>query len=383
MNDQTSLVTAFSDAAEFTGVMSRDRGGWLELRKTMLTASDVASVLDLDDSPPNYRRSPLGIYVEKLTDPARDHMDYSPEEIAQLPPLEQKEHLRKLFNDARFWGGVLEQPILTTIARYSGWEYREGGALLKSRRHPWLGATLDSEIRPLLENAWGIGEGKTSVIRSGWDEDSGSLPGHILVQAQSQLLVTGAPYVKVQALLQGSRFVQIPIEPDPEFHQVIVECGEAFMERLRTLDQPPADWRDDGVLDRLYRMEDGAVVDLPEEAHEWTRELLEQIGPELKKLKRRDKQLRCMLKQKLGPASYGILPTVTGDKAAWSWKTNKAGQRVLRAIKRPPTGARLHGRNADPVANDPITEALEKSLDQDDPGLPPARFRTGRKRSNR
>ena len=67
---RTEDVTAFHRAAEWTGITSKDRAGWLDLRQTMLTASDVAPVLNLDDSPKAFRKSAIAVYVEKVTPPA-------------------------------------------------------------------------------------------------------------------------------------------------------------------------------------------------------------------------------------------------------------------------------------------------------------------------
>lgn len=364
---RTEDVTAFHGAAEFTGVTSKNRAGWLALRKTMLTASDVASVLNLDDDAPAFRKSALAVYVEKVTDPQPDLMDLTPAELRAMPPARRAELLRLIFNDPRFWGSKLEQAYLTTVAEYSSWTYREGGALLRSRKHPWLGCTLDAEIDRDDGLGWVDCEGKSTKIPKGWDEDTGSLPTHIIIQAQAQLMVTGAPVALVVALLQGSRLVQIPIDPDERMHAIFAEEGERFMERVRLLDPPPPDWRESSTdaLGRLYPGEDGAVVDLPAECVEWTREL-HAIAEQLKTLERRDTQIRNMLKHKIGPASFGTLAEPVDDKAGWSWKTNKAGQRVLRALKRTPVGARVYGLNGPAVANDDsIIGDLEESLAED------------------
>ena len=381
--DRTSEVTAFAAAAEWTGVTSRDRAGWLALRKTMLTASDVASILNLDDDAPKYRRSALAVYVDKVREPEADTVDLPPAAFAEMAPEYRSEQLRKLFNDPRFWGSRLEQAYLTTVAEYSGWQYREGGALLRSRKHPFLGCTLDAEIDRGDGLGWIDLEGKSTRMPKAWDEDSGSLPTHILIQAQAQLLVSGAPVALVVALLQGSRLVQIQIEPDQRFHAIIVEEGEAFMDRVRLLEPPPPDWRDSSTdaLRRLYPGDDGAIVDLPAECVEWTRELGE-IGEQMKTLERRDVENRNMLKGKIGPASFGCLAEPVDDKAGWRWATNKAGQRVLSRLKNAPAGARVYGMNGPAVANDSVIDAHQESL-VDDGTAPPIRFQQKRRSARR
>lgn len=59
----TALVSHFLDDAEFTGVRAEDRAGWLALRRTMVTASDVAAILGEDQ-----HRSALSVYVDKITE---------------------------------------------------------------------------------------------------------------------------------------------------------------------------------------------------------------------------------------------------------------------------------------------------------------------------
>lgn len=382
---RTEDVTAFSAAAEFTGVLAKDRAGWLMLRRSMLTASDVASVLDLDDSPPKYRRSPLAVYTEKILEPTGlpppAANDVTPEALAAMPPFERRTALRSLFNDARFWGAKLEQTILTTVAEYSGWDYREGGALLRSREVPWLGCTLDAEIDRHDGRGWCDLEGKTSIMRHGWDEEEMNLPQHILIQVQAQLFVTGAPVAVVVALLQGSTCVQIPIEPDISFHEMMVEeCG-AFMERVNKMDPPPADWRDSDLLNRLFASFDGATVDLPDECTEWVREALH-LADQLKSMHRQQDAIRNRLKQKIGSATYGLLSEPVDGKVAVRWKANKVGQRVLTFSKKFPPGARLHGGNEAATANDPLVDALAESVQELDDAIsaPPVRFIKGRRR---
>lgn len=314
-----AIVTHFGAHAEFTGVTNQDRAGWLALRKTMLTASDVAAVLGEDE-----HRSALDCYVDKVTERR------GPEEIG--------------IDDPRFWGSILEQPILTAVARYYGWEYHAGGALLRSRKHPQLGATLDAEIN--RGAGWEVLEGKTTRVPRGWDEDSGELPTRILIQCQVQLLVTGAPADVVFALLQGSKPVRVEVYPSPEFHAVIVEEAERFMDRVARMDPPPPDHTEASkrALLRLYPQDDGGGVILPDCAIDWTREI-KAITAEENRLKARKEELKNMLRAAIGPATYGLLRQKDEDgQAAWknalehkpSYVVAAQETRALRAIKKVP-----------------------------------------------
>lgn len=344
MTDRTPEVTAFADAAEWTGVRDDDREAWLALRSTMLTASDVGAILGEDE-----HRSALDVYVDKVT-------ERKAQEVIAL-------------DDARFWGKVLEQPVLKAVADFYGWKYRRGGALLKSRRFPFLGATLDAEVER-GDDAWLDFEGKTTRIPKGWDEESGSLPTRVLIQVQAQLLVTGAPLAIVFALLQGSRPCRIEVEPSAEFHALIAEEGEAFMERVHALNPPDPDGKDATrrALDRLYPKDDGSFVRLPPEAVVWTSEY-QAVGAQIRALERRKEHVAQLLKNSIGAATFGLLPEPIGGKSCWRWTVQKrdgyvvepSESRVLLALKEPPTSAPAP-RLAAP-ANDTLLSQLAASAE--------------------
>lgn len=306
--DRTPEVTAFHAAAEWTGVHSSDEDEWLKLRKTMLTASDFAKVLgvvqrDGCDAYSVFMEKTVGFPKKELT-----------------------------IEDAMFWGQVLEQPILTTVAKYHGWDYRPGGALLRSRKYPFIGATLDAEIDRHDGLGWLPEECKNSEIHKDWDPETENCPLHVMVQCQSQLLVTDAPEEVCFALLSRYRPVQIVVKPDRAFHQVLIERGEEFMERVRKLDAPPASPFSGETLKKLYPLDDGTMMTLPKEAVEWTKEL-DHIASEMKRLELREKELKNLIKQLMGSTTFGVLPEAVGDKKVWRWLHQANGARVLRLMK--------------------------------------------------
>lgn len=362
--DRTPEVTAFAEHAVWSGVHSSETAAWLELRKELTTASDVAAIMGEDPD-----RSALEVYVDKRT-------EYVPEKI---PPW-----------DPRAVGRVLEQPLLAEVAHYRGWQYRAGGYLLRSRRLPFLGATLDAEVER-GDGVWCDFEGKTTELVGDWDEETGQMPKRVLIQVQTQLLVTGAELAIVFALLRRYRPVQIPIYPSPALHEVIAEYAEAFMERVRNLDppQPDASQSSRRALSRLYPAEDGAIVDLPPDAIEWTREYQE-VTATLRELESKKRHLQSLLKASIGNATFGLLPEPVGNKRCWRWQTQEreryeveeTSSRVLLALKNPPQGARV-GQHAPTEANNPLQSALRASVEPEstEPAAP-IRF-TRRKRSRR
>lgn len=361
---RTEDVTSFAASCEWMGVRADEDqwDAWLAARKTIITASDMAAILGEDP-----HRTAMDVYLDKIN-PPRD-------EVVAI-------------DDPRFWGRVLEQPILRAVARYRGWKYREGGALLRSRKYPVLGATLDAEV-DTGDGVWVDLEGKTTRLPSGWDEETGQLPSRVLVQVQVQLLVTGAELAIVFALLQGCRPVQIPIRPNAAFHEVLAERAEEFLALVKAGHPPLPDgsMRARRALERLYPHEDGTIVALPDEALEWTRKYQE-ISSQLKILERRKEYYAQQLKRAIGSATYGVLPEAVGGKRSWRWETQHSKayeveekeKRVLLALKLPPKGAPRHPRL--PPANDTsLVRQLEESIERED--LPKIRFGQRRKRAKR
>jgi putative phage-type endonuclease len=324
--DGTAEVTAFWQAAEWTGVRDDDRDSWLQMRETMVTASDVAAILGEDP-----HRSPLDVYVDKVT---------------PRPTSSEKLAL----DDPRFWGKVLEQPVLEAVARFYDWGYRRGGFLLRSRRWPHLGCTLDAEID--RGSGWIPLEGKTTRVPHGWSEADGELPARVLVQTQAQLAVTQAPHELCFALLQGSRPVQIEVEPSPELHEIIAEAAEEMISRVARLDPPPAGAGDRWALERLYPLPDGSVIDLPVDVVEWTQELQELASKRLEICDRED-LLKNRIRQLLGEATYGVMPLDVGGKQVWKLALEERAEhmvsasssRVLRSVKALPNAGKKGKRS--------------------------------------
>lgn len=345
--DPTSTVTAFHERAVWTGVRDNDREAWLAMRHTMVTASDIAAILGEDP-----RRSPLAVYVDKVT---------PRQEAAKLP-----------LNDPRLWGHVLEQPVLSFVADYYGWHYRRGGALLRSRRWPFLGCTLDAEVD--RGSGWIPLEGKTTRLPRGWNEQEGELPIWCLLQHQAQLAVTGSGHGLVFALLQGSIPVQIEQEASAELGQIIVEVGREFVARIGSLEPPPAGATDLPALARLHP-EAGLgpvdVVTLPDEAAEWLAELQELSSRRLE-IETREKGLKARIVQLLGDATFGVLPHDVGGKtvikAAWEDRAEHlvaaSRSRPVRPLKKLPKG--IVSRPVPPQLSDrTLAELLSASLQKE------------------
>ena len=298
---RTHEVTHFADAAVWTGASVHQFAGWLHARRGIVTASRMAALLGCDP-----RQDALDVYVDMVRPHAVEPTERDDEEL----------------DDPRLWGRVLEEPIARTVARRLDWELVMGGALLVSRRHPHIGATLDAEIRPRSVSEWFIYEGKTVSawkLRD-WDEEAGLPPDHILIQAQTQLLVTGAPQCVVFALVGGNRPVRIPVYPDPELHAVMVEAVDELLERVAKLDPPPPTARSEKAIKSLYPHESGARIVLPAEAREWTEELQELARTRID-IEKREKEIKNRIRLSMGEASFGELGELGGKPKLWKCVT--------------------------------------------------------------
>lgn len=336
-------VTSFGEHCFTQGEHADSREEWLAARRELITASDFAAIMGEDPY-----RSALDVFADKT--------------------LGRIDDGKLSLDDPRFWGIHLERHILQIVAEHHGWAYQPGGHLLRSRRHPFVGATLDAEVN--RGEGWWVYEGKTTRITKGWDEDTGELPTRVLIQTQAQLLVTGAPGTVVFALLQGSRPCTIVVEPSPKFHAVLVEVADEFRERIRTLDPPKADARSASALSRLHPRDKAAGgVQLSFEAMGWTQEY-QQINEQLRALEGRKKELQNMLKQSIGDRVVGVLPEPVNGQRCWRWSTQERAAysveastiEVLRTLKWPPPD--LFNRELSPAPNPhlQLTEALEASV---------------------
>jgi len=294
-----------------------DRERWQRLRRDLITASEVPYV--------------LGMYGPG----ARMRYWY---EKAGLIERESGDD----FEGAQM-GHRLEPFHAELFGEKAGRSVRREQKLLRSRRYPWLGATLDYTQR--------IGRGpgvplelKSSGAKHNWPEDEreiryseiefvGEPSLRYQAQLQTQLLVYGADWGTLSALL-GSPYMHHrwrDFELHPRFSQMILERTHAFHESLRT-GRPPDP--DDSEL-TLRTLKDATVHSepitrrLPEEALGWSAELDAARAAALE-AQRKIRYFESVLLIAMGNAERGELP----DGSAYViQRTNRKGYTV------PPTVA--------------------------------------------
>lgn len=205
---------------------------WHAARRDSLGASEAAIVLGVSPW-----QSRLGLYLEKTAD--------------EPPEREESEHL--------LWGHLLEDAIVSEVARRAGVELCWRQASLRSAEHPWATCTPDAlttDLEPV----------EVKNLSSGYDAEDWAeqIPEHYRVQCQHQMLVTGAKRCLFAALLWGRRLVWEWVERDEDTIRRIVIAGSEFMRRVRERDEPPADGHPKERAALLAKKRGGEAIELYE-----------------------------------------------------------------------------------------------------------------------
>jgi putative phage-type endonuclease len=301
-----------------------DEDAWLDARMSMITASDVATVMGL-----NPFKSALELYLEKL---------------GLKAPFEG--------NEATEWGQRSEPMIVDGYRDRTGREVSLHGKLLRSKEYPFIGCTLDAEA--IIENVTTDSgehlhfsskpriplELKTTGAHRADDWDEGC-PPYYMPQVQTQMLVTGANMASVACLIGGQRMVWADVERDDSIISDIIQACTEFWEAVQN-EEPPAPDGSYGSGEALKLMypeeEEGKVVTLDQDAIQWD-EKLRETEASIKELEGVKWQLRQNIQAAMGDAEKAVLP---GGLGAWKWTTQERKQyktkasktRVLRRVKK-------------------------------------------------
>lgn len=223
-----------------------DRDQWLEARREGLGASEVAGVLrDADGDPISRWHSPLSIALSKV---ALDDDD-TPSELAET-------------------GHWLEPVIGERFVEETGRGGRPCGLLLRSREYDWLQATLDWWTWPagerVDESTVPLEIKHTVYLTDEWEI---GVPRDVLIQVQTQMIVTGDDHGFVAALL-GGRFRWRRVDADPELQREIIETTSDYWARLEegVEIEPDGHRATAEALRKLYPQDNGRTIALPGEA---------------------------------------------------------------------------------------------------------------------
>lgn len=269
------------------------REEWLAARRESLGASDAPILFGLS----NYT-TPLGLYMAKIGEPEAEAE-----------------------SEAARWGTLLEGVVRSEYARVSGRHVLHIGPhrIHRSRSHPWLSATLDG-ILPDPERGPGVLEIKTAHRASETDEPAPSYQ----VQAQQQMLVTGATWGEIVVLYGGQRMVRYPVTANEAFQKILLREAESFWQRVQTRIPPPID-ASQASADLLRSLfptaAPGRKISLPDEAVEWDIQF-ESAQASIKVLETQRDLAKHHLQQLMGEAEEGILPN--GTRYTWRNQTRPA-----------------------------------------------------------
>lgn len=179
---------------------------WLRARKQGgLGASEVAAVLGLSKW-----STPLGVYLNKLTDDASDDM-----------------------TEWQEWGHRLEEPIAGWVEDTQGLAVIESPGLIQSEEYPWLMCTPDR----VTDNGEPL-ELKTSdrFMASDWEL---GVPDNYRIQVLVQMIVLGARKGYLAVLHGGNRPEFHVIDWDQEAADQIIRITREFWEGHVLAKVPP------------------------------------------------------------------------------------------------------------------------------------------------
>lgn len=283
----SEIPTALTGCPDAEIVCAEDEQEWLAARKNFITASDVAVILGHHP-----HKSALTLYNEKIG-------LIEPDDVSNNEPVK--------------WGRRLEPIIADAYAEETGRGLIDPGrfTLLRSKKYPWLAATLDRLVI-IPDGPTGALEIKsTSAFLS--KEWEGEPPEVAQIQLQCQLLVTGLSLGSLAALAGGNRFFWMDQQANVGFAQLVVEKTGEFMRRIETGNPPDVDGSESTkeTIKKLYPRDSGETISLPAELQQWA-ELMSDLKERKKEIQEGIDLYENKIKLAIGDASAGLFPDGSG-----------------------------------------------------------------------
>lgn len=276
-------------------IESQRREEWLEKRRLGIGSSDAAAVVGLDPW-----RTALDVYADKTG----------------APPVEYVTERARLKREE---GRLLQPLILREFEERTTIRTLPSDVLYRSRAHPFMVTTPDgfgvTDRDVVVVEAKRVG----GRMRGGWEAD---IPEYVKAQVAHHLIVLGLDRAFVPALFEepvgGAHFRWYEFRLTVEVREFVVSCEADFWQRVQAGEPPPIDGsgRAAEALARMYPVDNGLIVQLPEAAAEWDRARLDAIAAE-KEARARREAAEARLKEAIGEAAWGVLPD---GLTRYSWK---------------------------------------------------------------
>jgi putative phage-type endonuclease len=272
-------------SAAYETIISGDasRQDWLVARAGLITASDVPIILGIVPGKPKLWYEKVGMLErEESGDP----------EVPQM-------------------GHDMEPFCASQYVKKTGRRVRRCQQLLRSKRYPWLGATLDYWTWiPRVRKPVPL-ELKVTGNKELWPE-GGKPAMKFQAQLQAQMIVTGTRRGALSVII-GSPYIHhrwADIKRDSELCDLILTETKAFADSVRAGVDPPVDG-DTSTSVALRRLVvevlAGTTVMLPRAAIEWDRSLQEAKAA-ISEWEHRKRFFENMLMTKIGDHETGQLP---------------------------------------------------------------------------
>ena len=260
------------------------RFDWLDLRRTSIGGSDVATILGF-----NKYKSPYQLWLDKTGQIDIDTTDPS---------------------EAAYWGNVFEQTVADEFSRRAEKKVRQDNHMYFHKEYDYLSANVDRQV--VGENA--ILECKTAsmYLADKWTEEN--IPEQYIFQVQHYLNVLDKDYAYIAVLVGGQKFQWKRIERDQELIDLIQERLIAFWNvNVKQNIAPPIDGSQaatDFLKERYANSEAGKEITLSSSFDE-TITLLNEAKAAKKTVEETISLYENQIKLALGEADaeIGITPT--------------------------------------------------------------------------
>lgn len=200
-----------------TGQMSRE--DWLSYRHTGIGASEVGTILGLDDY-----TSSLELFYYKIGEVAK----FDTESMASFMGREQEDLVARLW---QYWDGDEDTMIRNFRAGNVVRKCQRVNAYVRNPDYPWLYVSLDRKINKTESKGEGTLELKTV---GGYETDKweSGIPPKWITQLQTQIAVCDFDWGELCNLVDGRRLMVYPFEVVPNIVQHVITRTKIFWDRV-------------------------------------------------------------------------------------------------------------------------------------------------------